>query len=156
MTFAIFKDARMIYSHMKSNVGFLWFWGDRKTESICVSGGTGIGETECRWCCLWEKWEKKAEGEEHGLKDSGRAWKLGWEGLQRGSEVWQEMQGLCSIRDWRNFWGRKASQKARWKRCDWMLHPVRRCPCTGSLQPALVHSICFSFPCLLIVEANGH
>lgn len=24
-----------------------------------------------------EKWDKKAEGEEHGLKDSGRACKLG-------------------------------------------------------------------------------
>lgn len=44
----------------------------QRDESSCGSGGTGIAGTECEWCCLWEIWQKKAEGEEHGLKDDGR------------------------------------------------------------------------------------
>lgn len=63
---------------------FSWFWGDVEQRRD--------GNRRDWTCCLWEIWQKKAQREECGLKDGDRV-QLGWQGLQRGSEMQQEMQG---------------------------------------------------------------
>lgn len=77
MTFAIFEDARMIYSHMKSNAGF--FCGSEGTERwravVAVKGweveGLNVSGVACG----------KYGRRQHG----GRAWAKGWwQGIQAG------------------------------------------------------------------------
>lgn len=77
MIFAMFKDTKMIYSPMKSNLRLFWFREDRQLESPCGSGGTGTAGTVGEWCLLQEIWQNKAQGEECGLQEGGQGFWLG-------------------------------------------------------------------------------
>lgn len=79
---------------------------------------------------------EESTGEEHGLKESGWV-QAGIRGLQKDSGLHQEIQGLCSIRDWRNFWGTKG-HRTNDENCV---------TAQGWPQPGWVLGIYFSFPC---------
>lgn len=80
---------------------------------------------------------EESTGEEHGLKDSGWA-QAGLRGLQKDSGLHQEIQGLYSIGDWRNFWGTKRHHMKQDENC--VTEAQRR------LQPGQVLGIYSSFP----------
>lgn len=95
MTFAIFRDARMIYSHMKSNAEGLGSEGTGRWRAVVAAEGLNVTGVAC--------------GTHRRRKHRRRAWGKGWgergcRGVQKSSRRWRDCEVL---RDWRNFGGRK-------------------------------------------------